>query len=108
MKKTISWPVLIGFALLPSLVLATPAPGRVLGAACAACHGTDGQPLPAADALPLAGMNPQVFELKMLAFRSGQAPATVMHQIAKGYTEAQIQAMAAFFADQPKGAGRAR
>ncbi len=102
------WPALIGLALLPALAPAAPASGRVLGAACAACHGTDGQPQPADDALPLAGMNAQVFELRMLAFRSGQAPATVMHQIAKGYTEAQIQAMAVFFAAQPKWTGRAR
>jgi sulfide dehydrogenase cytochrome subunit len=33
----------------------------------------------------------------MRAFRDGQRPATVMHQIAKGYTDAQIDVLAAWF-----------
>jgi len=36
----------------------------------------------------------------MAAYKSGERPATIMHQIAKGYTDAQIEAMAAFFAAQ--------
>ena len=38
----------------------------------------------------------------MRAFRDGKRPATVMHQIAKGYTDAQIDAMAAWFAAQKR------
>jgi cytochrome c553 len=38
----------------------------------------------------------------MRAFRDGSRPATVMHQIAKGYTDAQIDAMAAWFAAQKR------
>jgi cytochrome c553 len=34
-------------------------------------------------------------------FKSGAVPATVMHQIAKGYTADQVQAIAAYFAAQP-------
>jgi cytochrome subunit of sulfide dehydrogenase len=38
----------------------------------------------------------------MLAdFKSGNQPATIMHQIAKGYTDEQIRLMAGFFAAQP-------
>jgi cytochrome c553 len=36
----------------------------------------------------------------MKAFAAGQREATVMHQLAKGYTDDQIKAMAAFFASQ--------
>jgi cytochrome subunit of sulfide dehydrogenase len=36
----------------------------------------------------------------MAAYKAGAVPATIMHQIAKGYTDAQIEAMAAFFAAQ--------
>jgi cytochrome subunit of sulfide dehydrogenase len=39
---------------------------------------------------------------QMRAFRDGQRPATVMHQIAKGYTDAQIDALAAWFAAQKR------
>ena len=36
----------------------------------------------------------------MIAFREGKKPATVMHQIAKGYTPEQIDQLAAYFAAQ--------
>jgi len=38
----------------------------------------------------------------MRAFKSGARPATVMHQLAKGYSDAQIEAIAAYFAAQKK------
>jgi cytochrome subunit of sulfide dehydrogenase len=34
-------------------------------------------------------------------YRSGNQPATIMHQIAKGYTDDQIRLVAAFFAALP-------
>jgi cytochrome c553 len=34
----------------------------------------------------------------MKAFKDGSRPATVMHQISKGYTDAQIQSVADYFA----------
>jgi cytochrome c553 len=37
----------------------------------------------------------------MRAFRDGQRPATIMHQLSKGYSDAQIDAIAAHFARQP-------
>jgi cytochrome c553 len=36
----------------------------------------------------------------MQAYKSGALPATLMHQIAKGYSDEQIQAIAAYFAAQ--------
>ena len=33
-------------------------------------------------------------------YKSGELPATIMHQIAKGYTDEQIKLVAAFFAAQ--------
>ena len=72
-----------------------------LATACAICHGTegrsDGKALP-----PLAGMPRDHIAAQMRAFRDGQRPATVMHQIAKGYTDEQIDALAAFFAAQKR------
>jgi cytochrome c553 len=38
----------------------------------------------------------------MQAFRSGSRPATVMHQISKGYTDAQVQSVADYFAAQSR------
>jgi cytochrome c553 len=34
----------------------------------------------------------------MKAFKDGTRPATVMHQLAKGYTDQQIEQLAAYFA----------
>jgi cytochrome c553 len=74
---------------------------RQLASACGICHGTDGRSdgkvLP-----PLAGMPRDHLASQMRAFRDGQRPATVMHQIAKGYTDEQIDALAAFFAAQKR------
>jgi cytochrome c553 len=38
----------------------------------------------------------------MRDFRDGRKPGTLMPQLAKGYTDAQIDAMSAFFAAQKK------
>ena len=35
-------------------------------------------------------------------FRDGKRPATIMHQIAKGYTDQQFEQLADFFARQAK------
>jgi cytochrome subunit of sulfide dehydrogenase len=74
---------------------------RQLASACAICHGTDGRGdgkvLP-----PLAGMPRDHIASQMRAFRDGQRPATVMHQVAKGYTDEQIDALATWFAAQKR------
>ena len=75
--------------------------GRNLAASCAICHGTEGR-APSKDLVPLAGMPADYVTRQMSDFRDGKRPATVMHQIAKGYTDAQINAMAAWFAAQKR------
>lgn len=78
---------------------ADPAAGRDLAAACAICHGTNGWS--AGGRLPhLAGQPKEYLVKQMRDFRDGSRPATIMTQIARGYTEEQYQAMAAFFAAQ--------
>lgn len=73
-----------------------------LAATCAACHGTAGRP-PAASTLPaLAGMPASELVARMKALKSGARPATVMRQLALGYSDAQIEALGAFFASQPR------
>jgi len=75
--------------------------GRNLAAPCAICHGTEGRV--ATNALiPLAGLPRDHITTQMRAFRDGKRPATVMHQIAKGYTDPQIEQLAAYFAAQKR------
>jgi len=72
---------------------------RSLAATCANCHGTNGQAR--GDMKPLAGMPAEKMLAALADFKSGAQPATVMHQIAKGYTEEQLKLVAAYFAAQP-------
>jgi sulfide dehydrogenase cytochrome subunit len=84
-----------------SAVCAQDSAARSMAAACAICHGTDGRAV-TQDLVPLAGLPREHIASQMRAFRDGQRPATVMHQIAKGYTDQQIDAMAAWFASQKR------
>jgi cytochrome c553 len=63
---------------------------------CATCHGTAGVAQPGMDSL--AGLNKDDLYKKMLDFKSGRKPATLMHQLAKGYSDEQLQALAAYYA----------
>ena len=75
---------------------------RGMAANCAACHGTQGR-APAGSSVPgLAGRGKDEIAGLMAQFKSGQRPATVMHQIAKGYTDAEIEAIAGWYAAQKR------
>ncbi|WP_424859588.1 c-type cytochrome [Tepidimonas sp. HKU77] len=73
---------------------------RVWAAACANCHGTDGRAEPGMEAL--AGKNADDMTKTLLDFKAGRKPATIMHQISKGYTDDELRAIAAYFAAQKK------
>jgi cytochrome c553 len=97
--------------LLAATLVAVPALGsaqevpsaRTLAGNCASCHGTAGL---ARGAMPsLAGMAPDFFVEQMRRFRDGKRPATVMHQIAKGYRDEEIARLAEFFARQTRPGG---
>jgi cytochrome subunit of sulfide dehydrogenase len=75
---------------------------RALAATCANCHGTQGQAVPNASVPGLAGLPASYVAEQMKAFKAGTRPATVMHQLAKGYSDAQIDAIAAYYAAQKK------
>ena len=88
-----------------------PAPNlhiRTLAASCAACHGTNGNPINVKNftGLPiLAGLDTQYFITQMLAFKSGERPATVMHHHAKGLTIDEINLLAIYFSQQKRISG---
>ena len=75
---------------------------RSMAASCAACHGTNGRAAPGSTVAGLAGRSRDDLVQLMGQFKAGQRPATVMHQIAKGYTEAEIAAMADYFSRLPR------
>jgi len=73
---------------------------QVWAASCAACHGTGGA---SNSAIPsINGQDKQVLLTKLLAYKRDQLPATVMHQHAKGYSDAELERLADHFSRQPK------
>src|SRR5262245_15051009 len=72
-----------------------PPPGA---AGCSGCHpagrGVETQ------VTRLNGRNPADIITAMQEFRSGQRPGTVMDRIAKGFTDDEIKAIAAWYAKQ--------
>ena len=91
---------------LPVWASAQPTPdadtrsAALLASNCANCHGTVGN---AQGAMPnLAGQQKTYIVEQMRAFRDGKRPATIMHQLAKGYTSEQIDLIAAYLAQRTK------
>jgi sulfide dehydrogenase cytochrome subunit len=89
---------LITGLLLSSLAAADPVTSRgaTLANACAACHGPDGRShgaIPSIDTLPA-----EDFIAALKAFRADARKGTVMNRIAKGIDDAEISAMATYFA----------
>ena len=87
----------IGIASIAAAAVASAE--RPAGAAsCSGCHPASARvtsPVPR-----LAGLDRAMIARAMQDFRSGQRPATVMDRIAKGFTDDEIQALAAWFGAQ--------
>ena len=77
---------------------------RALAATCAQCHGTDGRAVAGEALVRLAGLPKDYIFTQLMAFRSGQRPATIMHQITRGYSQEQLEDVAIYFAAQPANA----
>jgi sulfide dehydrogenase cytochrome subunit len=78
----------------------SPAGVRSLAANCAACHGTSGKTQPGSSVPALAGRPKESLVIAMQEFKDGKRTATLMHQIAKGYSAEEIAALGDFFANQ--------
>ena len=98
MKKVL--PLLVALSCAAG-AQAQDARGRSIAATCANCHGTDGRSV-TREVPALAGMPADEIAQRMREFRDGKRPATVMQQLARGYSDAQIDAAAKYFAAQMK------
>jgi sulfide dehydrogenase cytochrome subunit len=64
---------------------------------CAGCHGTDGK---SKGAMPtINGKSKKYIADALKNFRDGKKPSTIMQRIAKGYTDAQIDALASVYGE---------
>lgn len=77
---------------------ADPNLARNIAANCASCHGTNG--VSQGGVPSLAGQAKADLVRKMQDFKAGRTPSTIMTQLAKGYTDEQIDLAATFFAAQ--------
>ncbi|MCC4116990.1 cytochrome C [Aromatoleum toluclasticum] len=72
---------------------------RNLAANCTPCHSADA---PEPNAIPrIGGLSADKILHRLRAFGSGEAPATVMHQIVRGYSDEQLSLIASHFATNP-------
>lgn len=97
MRKTLISLALLA-AVVPAAQASSLAKAQYLAATCANCHGTNGQSV--GGSVSLAGYDREKFISTMKAFREGKQEATLMHQLAKGYTDEQVAALAEFFSSQ--------
>ena len=94
-------------AVLAMLPMAGPTAGqqsvanvaRSLAATCANCHGTGG--ISRGENESLAGKPKDELVRKVQDFKQGRKPGTIMPQLAKGFSDEQIDLVAGWFAAQP-------
>lgn len=103
MKPRMTLPaIVLGTACLTALPLtalaaetaSAPSPAAVVNMVnnCFSCHGTDGR---SPGAIPsLTGISAQQALTVLKGFKSGELPATVMTRHAKGYSDAELEAIA--------------
>ena len=85
----------VGMIAAAAVVSAEPPAGA---ASCSGCHPTStrvASPVPR-----LVGLERAAIVRAMQEFRSGQRAGTVMDRLAKGFTDDEIQAIAAWYASQ--------
>ena len=75
------------------------ASGEMLANTCAGCHGTKG--VSSGPASPsLAGIDYDYMVESMKQFQAGERNSTIMKRIAKGYDDADIEAMSKYFSEK--------
>lgn len=89
---------LLAMIALPAQAQGPAAPFPYYVANCFNCHGTEGR---VNSAIPsIAGRDKAYLEETLNAFKTGSKSATIMHQLAKGYTDEEIAVLADYFSKQ--------
>ena len=96
--RTISSVAVVALALSGVAQADETAPA-VLAGSCAACHGIDGRSPTTSNMPALAGKTAQQLSVSLKAFKTDQVPVSIMNRLAKGYTDAEIDALAAYYAN---------
>ena len=86
-----------GLSLSAHAQSATELHTRATAAMCANCHGTDGRTVDGSAIPALVGMPKEYMVRQLKSFKDGSRPATVMHQITKGLTDAQVDTISTYY-----------
>ena len=98
MKSSLLWSIPLVLVLFQIHTAHAQPSHRMLADACAGCHGPRGQ---SASPMPIiAGLPEAYLEQTMRDYKTGKRPSTIMGRVARGYDDAEIDALAAFFASE--------
>ena len=81
---------------LPAIAQAQQPAAPLIAQGCAGCHGQNGEGIGGTP--KIAGTDREVFVRNWEALRNNERPATIMNRIARGYSDAEVAALAAYFA----------
>jgi sulfide dehydrogenase cytochrome subunit len=97
--KLSRWALALGVMAVSTAAVAAPPSAAMLANACAGCHGTNGGS--AGPTMPsLASQSKTAIVDAMKKFKGGDRPSTVMGRLAKGYSDAEIDAIGDYFSKQ--------
>jgi sulfide dehydrogenase cytochrome subunit len=65
-----------------------------LAATCASCHGTDGVSVAGGNMPKINDLTHEQIRKSLMDYKSGERQGTIMPQLAKGYTDEQINVIA--------------
>jgi len=65
-----------------------------LAATCANCHGTNGVSVPGVTVPMINQLSESVMYERLMEYKTGKRTGTIMHQLAKGYTDEQLKTIA--------------
>jgi sulfide dehydrogenase cytochrome subunit len=71
------------------------ADGMALGDSCTSCHGVDGH---SQGSVPsIGGVDKATLLSALTAFKAGKGDPTIMNRVVRGYTDAELAALADYF-----------
>jgi len=94
-KTTLALAGLIGLAL-SGIASAADMHTQVIASTCLSCHGPGGNSTTAIP--PLSGISKDRFVKAMQGYKAGTRVGSIMKKQAAGYTDAEFEAMGAYFA----------
>lgn len=100
MNKWNRWAVGLGLVVVSAWASADTLQVRSMAASCAGCHGTNGVAQQGMESL--AAQSKEELLKKLLEFKTGAKPATVMQQLSRGYSDEQLEQLASYFATVKK------